>query len=60
MTDKATFSEQIKEKALSLGFSACGIAKARNLVEEEVDRLTVNTYLDSKYHGRNVIPRQSL
>lgn len=33
-----TYSRQIKEKAIELGFSACGIAPVRNLAEEK-DRL---------------------
>jgi epoxyqueuosine reductase len=45
-TDK--YSRQIKEKALEIGFDACGIAKARNLFEEEPG---LRNYLDHNYHG---------
>jgi epoxyqueuosine reductase len=38
----------IKQKAQELGFSACGIAPARKLVEEE-QRL--KDYLENNYHG---------
>jgi epoxyqueuosine reductase len=38
----------IKQKAQELGFSACGIAPARKLVEEE-QRL--KAYLENNYHG---------
>jgi len=39
----------IKQKALELGFSACGIAHARKLDEEE-QRL--KNYLENNYHGQ--------
>jgi epoxyqueuosine reductase len=38
----------IKQKAQELGFSACGIAPVRKLVEEE---LRLNDYLDNHFHG---------
>jgi epoxyqueuosine reductase len=38
----------IKQKALSLGFSTCGIAPARKLVEEERH---LKDYLDNQYNG---------
>jgi epoxyqueuosine reductase len=41
-------SALIKQKAQELGFSACGIAPARKLVEEE---LRVKEYLQNQYHG---------
>lgn len=44
-----TFATQIKNKALELGFSACGIAPARKLEEEE-HRL--KAFLDANYQGK--------
>jgi len=44
-----TVASQIKEKAIELGFSACGIAPARKLEEEE-ERL--NDFLEANYHGK--------
>jgi epoxyqueuosine reductase len=41
-------STLIKQKALELGFSACGIAAARKLDEEEQ---RVKEYLQNQYHG---------
>jgi epoxyqueuosine reductase len=46
---KGSYSKQIKQKATELGFSACGIARARKLDEEE-QRL--NDYLNNNYHGK--------
>lgn len=46
-----TFSSLIKQKANELGFSACGIAKAYKLEEEE-ERL--KSFLDRKYNGEMV------
>jgi epoxyqueuosine reductase len=43
-----TFASIIKQRALSLGFSACGIAPARKLGEEE-QRL--KDYLANNFHG---------
>jgi len=42
------YSHQIKEKALELGFSACGIAEVRNL-DEECDRL--RNWLSEEMNG---------
>lgn len=44
-----TVASQIKEKAIELGFSTCGIAPARKLEEEE-ERL--NDFLEANYHGK--------
>jgi epoxyqueuosine reductase len=44
----SNYSLLIKQKALSLGFTACGIAAARKLDEEE---LRLKSYLDNNYHG---------
>ena len=48
MTSKATYSTQIREEALRLGFMACGFAKARFL-EEEAPRL--EQWLSNNYQG---------
>jgi epoxyqueuosine reductase len=45
---KASNSTLIKQKALSLGFSACGIAPVKKLAEEE---LRLNAYLENNHHG---------
>jgi epoxyqueuosine reductase len=42
-------SDKIKQKALALGFSACGIAAARKLEEEE---FRLKAYLDNNYNGQ--------
>jgi epoxyqueuosine reductase len=44
----STFSQLIKAKAYELGFSACGIAPAKRL-EDDDNRLT--KWLESGYHG---------
>ena len=44
-----TISSQIKNKALELGFSACGIAAARKLEEEEQ---WLKDFLHANYHGK--------
>lgn len=41
-------TQKIKQKALSLGFQACGIARARRLDEEEAG---LKNYLELNYHG---------
>lgn len=41
-------SELIKQKAISLGFSACGISKSCKLEEDEV---YLNNYLENGFHG---------
>ena len=43
------YAQIIKQKALELGFSACGIAQARSL-EEERERL--KSFLEKNYHGK--------
>lgn len=43
------FSQQIKAKAIELGFDACGISKAEFL-EEEAPRL--EAWLNQNYHGK--------
>jgi epoxyqueuosine reductase len=48
MSPERNYSDYIKQKALSLGFSACGIAPARKLVDEE-QRL--NDYLVNNFQG---------
>ena len=48
MSPERNYSDYIKQKALSLGFSACGIAPVRKLDEEE-QRL--KDYLVNNYHG---------
>jgi len=48
LTSKATYSTQIREEALGLGFMACGFAKARYL-EEEAPRL--EQWLSNNYQG---------
>jgi epoxyqueuosine reductase len=42
-------SSIIKQKALELGFSTCGIARARKLDEEEQH---LKSYLERNYHGK--------
>ncbi|MCX6257417.1 MAG: tRNA epoxyqueuosine(34) reductase QueG [Bacteroidia bacterium] len=49
MTRKEKLSNLVKAEALRLGFSACGISRARFL-EEEASRL--ERYLKNGYHGR--------
>lgn len=49
MEELSQHSAHIKQKALELGFSACGIAAARKLNEEEIQLLN---YLKNNYHGK--------
>jgi len=49
LNSKSKYSEQIKQKALELGFSACGIAAVQKLDEEE---LHLKSYLDRNFHGQ--------
>ena len=44
-----SYSKLIKQKAVELGFSACGIAQTRKLEEEEV---RLRNFLDSNYQGK--------
>lgn len=48
MPDKTTYSSLIKQKAQALGFDACGITKARKLVDSEQH---LKSFLDQNYHG---------
>ncbi|MCF8359400.1 MAG: tRNA epoxyqueuosine(34) reductase QueG [Prolixibacteraceae bacterium] len=48
MSSELNNSNSIKQKALSLGFSACGIARARRLDEEEA---RLKKYLELNYNG---------
>lgn len=48
MRGNAEYSKQIKQKATELGFSACGIARAGKLNEEE---LRLKSFLNSNYNG---------
>ncbi len=48
MSSELNHSNNIKQKALSLGFSACGIARARRLDEEEAG---LKKYLELNYNG---------
>ncbi|MGF7140944.1 tRNA epoxyqueuosine(34) reductase QueG [Roseimarinus sediminis] len=49
MSMAAKYSDLIKLKAKALGFSACGITKARRLDEEEA---RLKAFLDQAYHGK--------
>ena len=49
LDSKSKYAEQIKQKALDLGFSACGIAAVQKLDEEEVH---LKSYLDRNFHGQ--------
>jgi epoxyqueuosine reductase len=49
MAQLSQHSTLIKQKALELGFSACGIAAARKLDEEEN---FLRNYLNHNYHGK--------
>lgn len=49
MTNRYWKSEQIKQKALELGFNVVGIAKARSLEEQ---RQRLKSFLDQNYHGK--------
>jgi len=46
---KGKYAEQIKQKALELGFSACGIAAVQKLDEEEA---RLKSYLENNFHGQ--------
>lgn len=48
MSNLSHNSKLIKEKAIALGFAACGIAKARKLDEEQEQ---LQGFLDKNYHG---------
>ena len=48
MSQSVRINNLIKQKALQLGFSACGIAKAEHLQKEENH---LNNWLQSGYHG---------
>lgn len=48
-TQNPKYSELIKQKAAELGFDACGIARARKLVEEEKG---LKAYLEANYNGK--------
>ena len=49
LDSKSKYAEKIKQKALELGFSACGIAAVQRLDEEEVH---LKSYLDRNFHGQ--------
>ncbi|WP_374542131.1 tRNA epoxyqueuosine(34) reductase QueG [Flavobacterium sp.] len=49
MTSKSTYSNLIKEKALTLGFLSCGISRA-DFLEQEAPRL--ENWLNKNYHGQ--------
>lgn len=49
VNSKKCLSQLIKEKALEIGFDACGFAKAEGV--EEKDILSLKSWLDNNYHG---------
>ena len=54
-----TFSEEIKQHALSLGFDACGICRATDSGQEEryMQWLAENGNADMEYMARNIDKR---
>ncbi|WP_291275816.1 tRNA epoxyqueuosine(34) reductase QueG [Flavobacterium sp.] len=49
LTSKSTYTNLIKEKALTLGFLSCGISRA-DFLEQEAPRL--EKWLNKNYHGQ--------
>jgi epoxyqueuosine reductase len=49
LPDRRKYSELIKQKAIDLGFSACGIAFAQKLDEEEP---RLRSYIERNFHGQ--------